>query len=128
MTSASSPATYHTVTPYLVIRDVASVLAFAAAAYDAREQLRMAREDGTIAHAEVVIGDSVVMMGEPETERDLMPAMLYLRVDDVDATYQRALAAGAVSVREPEDQEYGERSAGVRDAAGNIWYFAAPLR
>ena len=127
MTSAASQTTYHTVTPYLVIRDVAGVSAFVAAAFGARELSRWSREDGTIAHAEVQIGDSVVMMGEPESTSDLMLAMLYLRVDDVDATYQRALSAGAQSVREPADQEYGERSAGVRDGAGNIWYLNAPL-
>ncbi len=127
MSSTASQTSYHTITPYLVIRDVARELAFVTAAFGAREHLRMPREDGTIAHAEVMIGDSVVMMGEPQSESDLMPAMLYLRVDDVDTAYQRALVAGAVSVREPEDQSYGERSAGVRDATGTIWYFNAPL-
>jgi uncharacterized glyoxalase superfamily protein PhnB len=127
MSSAASQTAYHTITPYLVIRDVTRELAFVAAAFDARETFRMERPDGTVAHAEVVIGDSIVMMGEPESDRDLMPAMLSMRVDDVDTAYQRALVAGAVSVREPEDQSYGERSAGVRDATGTIWYFNAPL-
>ena len=127
MTSTASQTTYHTVTPYLVIRDVAGEIAFVTAVFGARELLRMPREDGTIAHAEVMIGDSVVMMGEPQSTNDLMPAMLYLRVDDVDATYQQALAAGAESIREPANQEYGERSAGARDASGTTWYFAAPL-
>lgn len=127
MTSAATQMTYHTVTPYLVIRDVVREIAFVAAAFGAHEQLRMPREDGTIAHAEVMIGDSVVMMAEPQSDSELMPAMLYLRVDDVDAAYQRALAAGAQSEREPEDQSYGERSAGVRDMAGNVWYLNAPL-
>lgn len=127
MTSAASQTTYHTVTPYLVIRDVAGAIAFVTAAFGAHELSRWPREDGTIAHAEVMIGDSVVMLGQPESESDLLRAMLYLRVDDVDATYQRALAAGASSVREPADQDYGERSAGVRDAAGTIWYLNAPL-
>ncbi|MGH2484617.1 MAG: VOC family protein [Ktedonobacterales bacterium] len=127
MSSAASQTSYHTITPYLVIRDVARELAFVAAAFDARETLRMERPNGTIAHAEVMIGDSVVMMGEPESEHELMPAMLSMRVDDVDAAYQRALTAGAESTREPADQSYGERSAGVRDATGTIWYLAAPL-
>jgi PhnB protein len=75
-------------------------------------------------HAEVRIGDSVVMMGEPADESSLMPGMIHLYVDDVDTTYQRALQAGATSLREPEDQFYGDRSAGVRDAFGNVWWIA----
>ncbi len=84
----------------------------------------MPRSDGSVSHAEVRIGDSVVMMGEPMDASKSMPGMLYLYIPDVDAAYKRALAAGATSVREPTNEFYGDRSAGVKDAFGNIWYMA----
>lgn len=80
--------------------------------------------DGTIMHAEVRIGDSVVMMGESGGEFTPMPASIHLYVEDTDATYKRALRAGATSLREPADQFYGDRSAGVKDLAGNHWWIA----
>jgi PhnB protein len=82
----------------------------------------MSRPDGTIAHAEVRIGDSAVMMGEPMGEQQPRPATLYLYVNDTDAVYQRALQAGATSLMEPADQFYGDRNAGVQDVFGNYWW------
>jgi PhnB protein len=118
------PEGYHTVTPYLTVRGVAKLMDFLKRSFGAAEKERMTQQDGRIMHAEVRIGDSVVMMGEPADESSLMPGMIHLYVDDVDTTYQRALQAGATSLREPEDQFYGDRSAGVRDAFGNVWWIA----
>jgi len=118
------PDGYHSVTPYLVVKGVAALIDFLKQAFDAHEIERMAHPDGTVQHAEVRIGDSVVMMGEATAPSNPMPAMLYLYVNDTDATYQRALQAGATSVREPADQFYGDRSAGVQDRSGNFWYIA----
>ncbi len=73
-------------------------------------------------HAEVKIGDSVVMMGEPMDDMEQMPATLYLYVDDCDASYLKALAAGATSVLEPADYPHGDRYGGVKDCAGNVWW------
>ncbi len=70
------------------------------------------------------IGDSIVMMAEPFGEWKSMPASLYLYTEDVDASYKRALEAGAASVSEPADQFYGDRSAGVKDPSGNYWGIA----
>ena len=80
------------------------------------------REDGSLQHAELVFGDSVVMMGEPRDGDVLMPASLYVYVDDCEARYERALAAGAVSVMEPELRPHGDRFGGVRDSWGNHWW------
>ena len=118
------PEGYHTVTPYLVVSGVADLLTFLKGAFDAEQREYLTSPDGGIMHAEVKIGDSVVMMGEPSNESEAIPALLYLYVKDVDAAYKRAIEAGATSLREPEDQFYGDRSAAVRDACGNQWWLA----
>lgn len=118
------PDGFHTVTPYLTVQGVAKVIDFLQQAFDAEELHRMPRPDGAIMHAEVRIGDSIVMMGEPMGTMPLMPGSLYIYVQDTDAVYQRALQAGAASLMEPTDQFYGDRSAGVQDRAGNQWWIA----
>jgi PhnB protein len=118
------PDGYHNVTPYLVVSDAAKLLDFVTKAFGAKEKMRMPGPDGRIAHAEVVIGDSVIMMGSPAQPDALMPGMIYLYVEDTDATYKRALSAGASSVEEPNDAFYGDRRAAVKDATGNQWFIA----
>lgn len=118
---------YHTVMPYLVVPGVDALIQFTKAAFGAEEVQRHTGPDGTIMHAEVRIGDSIVMMAESSGEFHAMPASLYLTAEDVDATYVRAMEAGATSLREPQDQPYG-RSSGVRDASGNHWWITAPTQ
>ena len=119
------PEDHHRITPYLVVPAVARLLDFLKQAFDAVETTRpMMRADGSVMHAEVQIGDCHVMMGEPPGGFTPMPAMLYLYVEDVDAAFQRALAAGATSVMEPADQFYGDRNGGVKDPSGNMWWLA----
>jgi PhnB protein len=124
MSVKSVPEGYRTVTPYLVVRGVARLIDFVKQAFDAVEVHRMSRPDGSVGHAEVKIGDSMVMMGEPMGEQPRMPSMLYLYVDDTDACYRRALAAGATTISEPADQFYGDRNAGVKDPCDNLWWIA----
>lgn len=114
------PDGYHTVTPYLIVQGVAKLIDFLKQAFEAEEIHRTTRPDGTIMHAVVRIGDSVVMMGEFKP----MPGSIYLYVNDTDATYKRALQAGAASMMEPADQFYGDRNAGVKDPVGNHWWIA----
>jgi uncharacterized glyoxalase superfamily protein PhnB len=122
------PAGYHTVTPYLIARDAAGLLDFLERAFGARVTERVERpESGTIAHAEVVIGDSRVMAAETTDVCPVMPAMLYVYVEDCDQAYGRALAAGATSLMEPADQPHGDRHGGVLDAYGNQWWMATRL-
>lgn len=119
------PDGYHSVTPYLVVRGVAGVIDFLKQSFGAEEtHPRMAGPDGRIMHAEVRIGDSNIMLGEPIGESQPMQGMFYLYVTDTDAVYQRALAAGGVSEMAPADQFYGDRNAGVKDPAGNRWWIA----
>lgn len=118
------PDGYHTVTPYLIVPDVAALIGFLKEAFDAQERSQAKDAEGRIMHAEVNIGDSVIMMGESNEEFPPMPAMLHLYVEGVDAVYEQALAAGATSLREPTNEFYGDRSGGVQDAFGNQWWLA----
>jgi PhnB protein len=122
------PDGYHTVTPYLIVRDAATLMEFLKRAFDAQESLRMPRPDGTIQHAEAKIGDSVVMLAEASDEWKPTSASIHLYLPDTDAAYQRALQAGATSLRAPADQPYGDRSAGVQDASGTIWWLATHIQ
>jgi PhnB protein len=121
------PDGYHTVTPYLVAADVAGLIDFLKAAFDAQEVMRLPGPEGRIGHAEVRIGDSAVMLGGAHGHHQPMQAMLLLYLPDPDAVYHRALAAGAISVQAPADQFYGDRNAGVRDPSGNLWWVAARI-
>ena len=118
--TAKVPAGFHTATPYLAVPDATKLIDFMKQVFGAEETLRMPNADGSVGHAELKIGDSVIMTGDAG---ELRP-MLYLYVEDVDATYRTALEAGAKSLREPVDQFYGDRSAQVRDPLGNVWFIA----
>lgn len=117
------PEGYHTVSPYLVVPGVSKLIDFAKQAFGATEVYVSKRPDGSVQHAEVKIGDSIVMMGEAADQKNF-PGMLHLYMEGVDAVYQRALQAGAKSLREPADQPYGDRSGGVEDAFGNQWWIS----
>lgn len=124
MTVSPIPDGYHTVSPYLIADDAAALLEFLRRAFGGEEMFRMDMPDGSVGHAEVRIGDSVVMVGGAGGEWPAVPAAIHLYVSDVDATYQAALAAGARSTEEPADQFYGDRRANVVDGAGNQWFIA----
>lgn len=124
------PAGHHTITPGIHVPDRKAdrVLQFIEKAFGGRVTERYPAPDGSVAHAEVMIGDCIVMLGDVSGDAPPMPAALAFYVDDgpaVDQTYARALAAGATSVQEPKNQFYGYRSAAVRDTAGNRWTICA---
>jgi uncharacterized glyoxalase superfamily protein PhnB len=125
---ADSKDTYHTVTPYLVVADADAELAFLKAAFGGTETSCQRNADNTVMHAEIKIGDSLVMLGQAGGQWKPLTAALYLWVDDVDATYAKALRGGATSESEPEDKPYGHRNAGVIDRNGVTWWIAAPVR
>lgn len=118
------PEGYHTVTPYLVVEDVAKLIDFLSRAFDAKEVHRSLLPDGHITHAEMKIGDSPVMMGGARDPWKPRLATLYMYVEDVDALFRKAIEAGGKSLQEPKDQFYGDRSGGVEDPCGNFWYIA----
>lgn len=116
------PDRFHTVTPVLTVQRSAKLIDFMKQAFDAKELYRLDGPNGTVMHAELQIGDSMVMVGEATDQWKPMPATVALYVEDTDGWYRRAVQAGASSVREPSDQFYGDRSAGVKDFAGNHWW------
>jgi PhnB protein len=116
------PEGYHTVTPFVIVRDSAKFLEFLAQAFGAEEMGRVVGEDGTIGHAETRIGDSVVMMFDAKPHWPDTPAFLRIYVDDCDATTSRALEAGATSVTEPGTMPWGDRAGRLRDPLGNLWW------
>jgi len=125
---ADSKNTYRTVTPYLLVSDADTELAFLKAAFGATEVECQRNPDNRVMHAEMKIGDSLVMLGQAGGRWTPRSAALYLWVDNVDATYARALQAGATSESEPEDKPYGHRNAGVIDQNGITWWIGAPVR
>jgi PhnB protein len=116
------PAGYTTVTAYLIVADADRMLTFLEQAFDAKTGHITRGKDGEIRHAEISVGTSKLMLGQTPEGWPPRPAMFYLYVEDCDAVYGKALAAGAKSLSAPEDQFYGDRSGGVEDFAGNYWY------
>jgi PhnB protein len=130
MTKAKTaiPEGYHSVMPYLVVRGVDKLLDFLKDAFDAQEITRNTAEGREIVHAATRVGDSVIEMGDPGgTAWPLMPAAIHYYVKDADAAYQRALKAGAKSLYEPRQMDYGDREGGIQDPCGNDWYIATHL-
>lgn len=121
------PEGYHHVTPFLVVQDAAGLMAFALETFAATEVSRTLAPDGSIMHAQLRIGDSLVMVADAHEGMAAMPTHLYVYVPDTDGAFQRALAAGAVAISEPENTFYGARIAGVRDPHGNVWWIATHL-
>ena len=126
-TAAHIPAGYHAVTPYLIVTDIEGLIDFLKETFDAEEGMRTPSPEGRIRHAEMRIGDSLVMMGAASDDGTALRAALYVYVGDVDATYRRALGAGGVSLAAPDDKEYGDRTGGVRDPWGNCWWIGRPV-
>jgi len=124
MTVKPIPDGYHAVIPYLMVHGAAQLIDFLRQAFDAQEKERHTMPDGSIMHAEVKIGDSVIMLAEAIGESKPMPAVIHLYVNDCDAVYKKAIKAGATSVREPANQFYGDRSGGVKDSTGNMWWIS----
>ena len=118
------PPGYHTVTPYLAVPDAQSLLDFMVKVFDAKEREIIRKPDGQINHAEVQIGDSIIMLGTTSSTWGTATATLYVYVDNADVRYRKALDAGAISLSEPADQFYGDRHAGVKDPHGITWWIA----
>ena len=128
MTASFKPDGYPAVSPYLIAAGAQRVIDFLKQTFGATELRRYAMPDGSIMHVEVRIGDSVVMLGDAGDNWPAVPSHLHVYVEDVDATYRRALAAGGVAVQAPERKgEDPDRRGGVKDPAGNTWWIATQV-
>ena len=119
------PDQYHSAQPYLLVDDASRLMEFMKATFGAEDLGTMPTPEGKIGHAEMRIGDTIVMLADASTAEGVsgaMPSTVVTYVEDCDATYERALDAGAKSIREPQDMFYGDRSAGVADPVGNHWW------
>jgi uncharacterized glyoxalase superfamily protein PhnB len=121
------PDGYGTVTPWIISRDTRALLDFLAGALDATELARVPNEDGSIGHAEVRIGDSVVMMFDGHPSWPDTPTFLRLYVEDGEATFRRAIAAGATEVTRMTEMFWGDLTGRVRDPFGNVWWIQQRL-
>ncbi|MEZ5842310.1 MAG: VOC family protein [Hyphomicrobiaceae bacterium] len=122
------PAGYPAVIPYLVVEDAGGLIVFMREAFAATEIMRDLRPDGTIWHAQVRIGDAVVMLSDANADNPAMPGLLYVYVEDCDAAFARATEAGAEPVMPPTVMDYGDRNAGVRHDSGIMWWIATRTR
>jgi uncharacterized glyoxalase superfamily protein PhnB len=123
---------YPALCPYLYYEDTPAALDWLARAFGFTERLRMTNDDGSVAHAEMELGDAVIMLGSPAGYQSAarlgqVTSSVYIQVGDVDEHYRRAVAAGAGILREPADQDYGDRNYGVTDPEGQHWWFNQPV-
>jgi PhnB protein len=116
------PEGYHTITPYLTVADAEAQIEFLRKAFGGVETYRHNDDKGKVGHAEMRVGTSMVMIGQAREQWTPKPGSFYLYVEDVDAVYRSAVAAGGKSLQEPADQAYGDRTGGVEDSLGNQWW------
>jgi PhnB protein len=123
------PEGYSTVSPYLVVSNAQAIVDFLKNTFDAVQKGRYDNPDGSILHVELLIGDSVIMLGDAGEGNPAFPSWLHVYVDAVDEVFQRALAHGATSVQEPM-QHAGDpdRRGGVMDSSGNTWWIASRVK
>ena len=127
------PDGYHTATPYLIIKGAASAIEFYKKAFGAKELMRLAQPDGQIGHAEIKIGDSPIMLADEYPEMGYRspqslggsPVSILLYVENVDALFDQAVAAGGKVTMPVKDQFYGDRSGTLSDPFGHVWTIAS---
>lgn len=127
MSVAYKPEGYTSVAPYLVVDGAVRTINFLTRVFGATELRRYPTPDGRILHAEIRIGDTVVMVADGNAGWPPIGAHVHVYVPDVDATYQRALQAGAMSVQEPKKKDDADRRGGVKDAGGTTWWIATQV-
>jgi PhnB protein len=120
------PMGYHTITPYLVVDGAKKVLEFLKKSFDAQQITLMPGDSpDKVGHAEIKIGDSIIMISDAMADQKALPSMLYLYVEDADAAFKRAKQAGGTVVKDIENQFYGDRAGCLKDPSGNLWWVAS---
>jgi PhnB protein len=128
MESSYKPEGYNSVSPYLVVNGAAATIAFLVEVFGAVKLRQIPNDEGKLIHAEVRIDDTVVMIADGGDDWSPIPCHVHIYVSDVDATYKRAIAAGAMSVQEPINKKDDEdKRGGVKDAGGTTWWIATKV-
>jgi len=117
---------FNNIAPYMLVKGAAEFIEFLKAAFGAEERVRVPREDGSVMHAELGVGNSLIELGDANQKHPSRQVAIHLYVDDADAIYQRALRAGAISLQAVADMAWGDRQGSVRDSFGNRWYIGMP--
>lgn len=120
----ATPENYSTVCTYLLVNNPEQQLSFIEKVF-AAETIEALKQDNLVMHAEVRIGNSVIMIGRAQDQFPAAPGMMYIFTSEVDRLYQLALSEGAVSLMEPGERYYGHRECGVKDPQGNQWWMAS---
>ena len=121
------PRDFACVSPYLLVKDIDEVLDFIMQTLDGEINDRAQDEEGNTIHVSFKVADSLIMIGRAGDKNPALKSMVHVYVDNVDETFERAMEAGGVSIRPPEDTYYGDRSAGVAGPQGNMWWFASRI-
>lgn len=121
------PSNYSTVSPYLIVNGASETIEFLTNVFGATELRRFPDANGKISHAEVRLEDTVLMLADSAEGWQAVPTHVHIYVPNVDATYQRAIEAGAVSVQEPVKKDDADKRGGVKDASGTTWWIATKI-
>jgi PhnB protein len=121
------PQGYRTITPYLTVKGAKTLINFLERAFDAKNMRQTVRPDGSIGNAEVLIGDSMIMIADGTETWQSSPTSIYMYVENCDAVYRKAIEEGGESIIEPQDMFYGDRNAGVKDFCGNSWWIGTHI-
>ena len=124
MKNVKIPEGYQQVMPYLIVENATAFFSFTQNVFGAKERYKAMRTETLIMHAEISIGESVIMFADATPEHQQQNAGLYIYVDDCDTVYQKTLDNGAITLMQPADQSYG-RSAGIKDPFGNTWWITS---
>lgn len=126
MSTKKIPEGYHTITPYLILNNASQFIKFMTEVFGAEVTYKAMRDEKTIMHAELKIGDSKIMFADATEQWKTQPAGLFIYVDEADVIYNKAIHAGAEAVTPMADQSYG-RSGGVKDPFGNTWWITSVI-
>lgn len=121
------PEGYRTITPYLTVKGAKTLINFLERAFGAKNMRQTVRPDGSIANAEVLIGDSMIMIADGTENWLPVQTSIYLYVENCDAVYHKAIEEGGETLLEPQDMFYGDRNAGIKDLCGNMWWIATHI-
>lgn len=121
------PDGFQDVIPYVIAKGASKLIDFLKEAFDAELLFRMDQPDGTVGHAQLRVGDSMIELSEGSGAYPPQTCSIHFYVPDVDVSHKRAVAAGGISRAEPDDKPYGERSSDIEDPSGNHWFIAKKI-